>query len=516
MAPTIVPDLGIVLAFLRDGQGWSQTRLAQAAGTSSKVINDYEHGRRNLTRARLESLLAYMAVPPERIDATLSCLAGNRASSRAPAEPGDAFAGSRRRIEGVSLRFGRLAEEFVRGGLQLLTVEGQALHGLQTGEVLWRGLKRKAPTAAERRVLAEDVRKYRHWGLVAAAAAESIEKAANHPREALELAELALFIAERVPGDAAWRARLAGWAGAHVANGHRVCNDLKAMEAALERALRFWDEGAPGDPGLLDPAVVPWIEAACRREQRKFKKALKRIDEALELDRGELRGKILLSKSAILAILNDTEGMTVALAEAAPLIDERKEPQIALMLRFNLIVGLTMIGQAAEAEPRLREIRRLAVKLGEVLGLVRVVWLEGKAATELGRNREAESAFKQVRREFESCQLALDYALVSLDLSILLLKEGRSAEVKLIAEEMFWIFTTQEIQREAFAALQLFCEAAKRETASVELAGRVIRFLQRGQLDPGLRFEETEGAEADESSGSALPSDPLGTRQEGP
>jgi tetratricopeptide (TPR) repeat protein/transcriptional regulator with XRE-family HTH domain len=498
MAPTAVPDLGIVLAFIRDGQGWSQTRLARAAGTTSKVINDYEHGRRNLTRARLESLLAHMAVPPERIDATLSCLAGNRTSSRAPAQPGDVFAGSRRRIEGVSLRFGRLTEEFVRGGLQLLTVEGQALHGLQTGEVLWRGLKRKAPTAEERRVLVEDVRKFRHWGLVAAAAAESIEKAANHPREALELAELALFIAERVPGDAAWRARLAGWAGVHVANGHRVCNNLKAMEAALERALRQWDEGAPGDPGLLDPAVVPWIEAACRRAQRKFKKAMRRIDEALELDRGELRAKILLSKSMILKALGDFEASTLALQEAAPLIDGRKEPRLALYLKFNLLSDLSRLGRAQEAEGGLGEVNRLAERIGEQLELARIVWLRGLIAAGVGRFAEAEASLRQARRDFEVHGLAFDYALVSLDLSLVLQEQDRLGEVRTIAGELLEIFKRLEIDREAWMALRVFCEAAQREVATIELTRRVLHFLLRAQQYPGLRFEEDmERAEAE-------------------
>src|SRR6185436_1544207 len=332
-----------------------------------------------------EALLAHMAVPPERIDATLSCLAGNRASSRAPAEPGDVFARSRRRIEGVSLRAGRLTEELVRGGLQLLTVEGQVLHGLQTGEILWRRLKREAPAPTDRRMLVEDVRKYRHWGLVVAAAAESIEKAANHPREALELAELALYVAERVPGDAAWRERLAGWAGVHVANGHRVCNDLKAMEATLERALRQWEEGETGDPGLLDPAVVPWIEAACRRAQRKFRKAAQRINEALELDRSELRGKILITKSGIHKALGDFEASTAALSEAAPLIDGRKEPRIAFYLRFNLLSDLSRLGRAEEAERHLEEVRRLAERLGESIDFSRLVWLRALVAAGVGR-----------------------------------------------------------------------------------------------------------------------------------
>jgi tetratricopeptide (TPR) repeat protein/transcriptional regulator with XRE-family HTH domain len=497
MAQTIEPDLGIVLAFIREGQGWNQTRLAQAAGTTPKVINDYEHGRRRLTRARLESLLAHMAVPPERIDVTLSCLAANRASARAPAEPDDVFAVPRRRIEKVSLRFGRLTEEFVRGGLQSLTVEGQALHGLQKGERLWLGLKRKAPTAAERRVLVEDIGKLRHWGLVVAVAAESIEKAANHPRDALELAELALSIAERVPGDAAWLDRLAGWAGVHVANGHRVCNDLRAMAASLERALKLWEEGAPGDPGLLDPAVVPWIEAACRRAQRKFRKALAKINEALALDRGELRGKILLTKSVILKALGDFEASTAALSEAAPLIDGKKEPRLAFSLEFNLLSDLCRQGRAGEAEPRLKGVSRLAERLGE-LDLSRAVWLRGLAAAGIGRAVEAEAALRQARRDFELRGLAYDYALVSLDLSLDLLEQDRHSEVRTIAEEMIEIFKRLEIDREAWMALQVFCEAAQQEAATVELIRRILSFLLRAQQDPGLRFEEgMEGAEAE-------------------
>ena len=69
---------------------------------------------------------------------------------------------------------------------------------------------------------------------------------------------------------------------------------------ALSRALRLWREGAPGDPGLLNEAVPLWIEAAFRRAQRRFPEALKRIDEALALDSGELRAKMLMTKSNIL------------------------------------------------------------------------------------------------------------------------------------------------------------------------------------------------------------------------
>ena len=346
-------------------------------------------------------------------------------------------------------------------------------------------------------MLVESTRKLRSWALAERICAESIEKAANHPREALELAELALFIAERVPGDAVWRARLMGLAGVHVANGQRVCNDLHAMEVALKRALQRWEEGAPGDPGLLNPAVVPWIEAACRREQRQFKKALKKINEALALDRGELRGKILLTKSVIHKALGDFEASIEALSEAAPLINGKKEPRLAFGLEHNLLADLCRQGKAADAEPRLNEVSRLAERLGEPLDLSRAVWLRALVAAGVGLLAEAEAAFRQARRDFEFHGLAYDYAQVSLDLSLVLLKQERHGEVRTIAGEMLDIFKRLEIDREAWMALRVFCEAAQREAATVELTDRVLRFLLRVQENPGLRFEEMEEAEAE-------------------
>jgi hypothetical protein len=68
------------------------------------------------------------------------------------------------------------------------------------------------------------------------------------------------------------------------------------------------------------------------------------------------------------------------------------------------------------------------------------------------------------------------------------------AEVRILASQMSWIFSSQGVQREALAALKLFCDAAREETATVDLARRVIRFLHRSQHDPELKFEEAECA----------------------
>ncbi len=475
-----LPDLSITLTFLRSGQGWSQADLGKAAGISPKILNDYERGRKTLTRERLEYLAAFLGVPPERIGATLALLAANRASS--PARVSE----THRRIEAVAVQVGNLMAGSARSSLSLLTREGEALQARQGAELLWDSLKRRAP--AHRRKLVSRGLRFRTWALCERVAAESIHKAPNHPREALELADLALAIAERLPGERAWGLRLQGYAWAHVSNARRVCNDLTGAEAAIVRARKLWEAGKAGDPGFLNEAWLPGLEAALRRGQRRFPEALKRIDEALALDTGELRGEILLTKARIHETLGDPESSMAALLEAAPLINPSKEPRSALILRFNLIVDLCHLDRVAEAQLRLPEVRALAERLGEELDLTRVVWLEGKVTAGLGRLAEARGAFEQVRRVFGHRELTFDYALVSLELAVLLLEQGHTAEVRTLAEEMLRIFPTQKIEREALAALRLFCDAARRETATVDLARQLVRFLHRAQHDPGLRF----------------------------
>jgi tetratricopeptide (TPR) repeat protein/transcriptional regulator with XRE-family HTH domain len=484
MPSEIQPDLGIVLSFLRSGQGWKQAHLAKAAGISPKILSDYELGWRNLTRERLEYLVAFLGLPAAAIDATLDRLAANRALARPPL--GSEPFSTAPVIEALAARVGTLAAGFARATLSMLTLEGEALIARQRAEGHWDRLKKRAP--ADRRSLVKHGTKFRTWALCERVAAESIQQAPNHPKESLELAELALLIAELLPTGQAWSLRMQGYAWAHVSNSLRVCNDLPGADDAIGRAWKLWEAGAPGDPGLLNEAMLPWLEAALRRDQRRFPEALKRIDEALALNTGEVRGEILLSKSAIFQILGNPEGSATALAEAAPLIDPVSQPRSAFGVRFNLLVDLCLLDKFEEAEPGLPEVQALAVRLGEELDLTRVVWLKGKVAAGLGRLSEAQPAFEQAQRVFRRRGLALNYAVISLELAALLLEQGRAAEVKTLAEEMLKIFQTQEIERESLAALRLFCDAAQQESATSELALRIVKFLHHAQHNPELSF----------------------------
>lgn len=478
-------DLSITLRFLRESLDWSQSQLAEAATTAAALIGDYEAGRKELHRERLEYLISAMGLGPERIDEALALIEAVRAGARLG--PDDPFNSRRNRIEALAAQAGRLAAAFARAVLNLLTTGSEAVHAQDKADFLWRRLKREKPE--HRPVLVEEDKRFRSWGLSALVTQESLAAAPNQPKEALELANLAVRIAELAPGTQAWRWRLQGHAGAALTNAYRVCSDLPAARKARARARKLWDDGEPGDPGLLNEAVLPWVEAALYRDDRELPEALKKVDEALALDNGELRGKILLTKASVHHFLDEPEASIQAVLEAAPLLDAEREPRLAWCVSYDLVVNLIDVGRPEDARLELPQVRRLAERLGGERDLERVVWLESKVAAGLGDFVSARSGFEQVRRTFQKPELSYDFALVSVDLSLVLLEQGETRTVRAIADEMLVIFRTQQVHQEALKAIRIFCEAAGREAATVGLAQRVSRYLYRAQHDPELKFE---------------------------
>jgi len=472
---------------LRYAKGMDQADLARAARISSGQASNYEQAKYPVPRQVLERVATVTSFPVSLLDFLLRGLRSFLLASRGRSRADRALA------EWHALERLALASETADLVLEPRTRLRPAVAVRPRAE----DRTALAPlvavfqesTPAQARLLVEEALEYRSWVLCEAAALASVRLAPNQPRVAWEWALLAVRIAELVPGEEAWRWRLQGWALHFLANAERVCNDLPAAEKTRVRGRALWEAGAPADAGLLNETWLPWIEASLRKDQRRFSEALQKIDEALALAPGEMRAEVLLSKSNILRRLDDPEGSTAVLLEAETLIDAQREPRLALVLRFNLLMDLCALGRAAEGAPRLPEVRALAERLGEALDLTRCLWLEGQIAAGLGRLDEAAAAFRQVRRVFLEHPLPYEYALASLDLAVVLLAEGRTAEVRTLAEEMLAVFKAQQVHREALAALRLFCEAAKREAATVELARRVERFLRRAQLDPGLRFE---------------------------
>lgn len=479
------PDSRIAFTLLMSSKLQDQAKFAAEAGIAASQVSVYVRGNRNVPRKILERAADYASFPRALLSPLLRTIRSFRLATR-----------------GWSRQKRVVADPLFAG---LLDLAGQALDLLHTeppepwrptlvdaedrevAEVLWRRLLPRTPP--QRVALVEETEEFRTWALSERVAAESIAVAPKSTSEALELAELSVQIAELCPGDERLRCRAQGYAWFHLSNARRFTNDLPGADLALATARRFWEAGVLGDQGLLNEAIVLALEANQHQYRRRFPLALRRIEEALLIDASEIRGKLLFTKARILETLGDSESSTKVLQEAIPYVDEQKDPRTALSVQFQLLVNLCLQNRASEAVPLLTRVKTLAETLGMEADLKRVVWLEGKVAAGVGRAADAENAFEEVRRYFAAEKLGFDYALVCLDLALLLLEQGRTAEVRTLAAEMAWIFTNQGVHREALAALRIFCDAARQDEATAELAQKMIRFLHRSQHDPELEFE---------------------------
>jgi tetratricopeptide (TPR) repeat protein len=475
-----IPPLSTALAVLRTIQRRPQTEIADAIGCGPTLICDYEAARKPLSRERLDEIAVALGIPFEAVDLTLSFLK----SFRSLTSPEGGATIRSRRAEVVT-QVTASAEVFARS-LLALGPERRAEEDRRQARILWDRLK--SQPSDQRRALVESTPELRSWALCELVCERSLEAAADKADRALDLAGLAVRIAELAPGEAAWRQRLQGYALAHLANARRVSGDLPAADAEFARARSSWEHGASSVSNLLSETRFFGLEASLRRNQRRLSEALELLDLALSSAEESERKNLLVNRANVLELLGDFEGAIDSLQESASLVSAEHEPRLLCVVQFNLANNLLQAGRLGEAEALLPELQELAGRLGNDLDSLRLRWLEGRVAASMGRRGEAVAALVWVQEEFASRRIAFDVALVSVELTVLYLEEGRSSEVRNLSRQLLWIFQAHGVHREALAALRLFCEAVERETATLEFVRDLVVYLRRARHDPSLRF----------------------------
>lgn len=192
-------------------------------------------------------------------------------------------------------------------------------------------------------------------------------------------------------------------------------------------------------------------------------------------------GQILLQKEHVLFQMGDVEGALAALEEAAPLLEGTADPRQLAVLCSNRVDNLARLERFEEAARLLPEVQKLAAEQANGLDQNRVAWVAAKVKAGTGHKEEAMTDLEKVRDAFAAEELPIDAALADLDLAVLRLEDGQTAQVREQAENMAPIFVSKKIAREALAALKLFCDAAKQEAATVELVRRVIGEVERAR-----------------------------------
>jgi transcriptional regulator with XRE-family HTH domain len=470
----------LVVISLRSIADTTQTEFSKACGTTQPALSDYEQGKRQpgedvLRRMARAARVRWPAVVHLRH--VFSALLA--APACVSAEIGEETA----LLDGIAQEILPVVVPYL---IEEWAAEPRGRTAKAERQVADEIVTRLGQLSASRRrrllELASDAS--RSWAVAERLCEESARRAAHDEEEALALAALALYVAERVSGTESWQAVVLAFCWAFLANARRVANDLGGAEEGFSRSRQLWAAGTDADRERLAGWRLLDLEASLRRDQQRFPEALDLLERAREMaaTNESATGHILLNIEHVYERMGDFPAALAMLDEAAPRIAASGDPRQAFLLRHKTVNNLCHLERYAEAETLLPEVRELAARQGNGLDSLRVLWLEARVDIGQGRRSDAEEKLEQVQREFTSRALSYDAALASLELAVLCLEVGRTAEVRGLAVGMAWIFETQKIHREAMAALRLFTEAARQEAATVELARRAIAELKREGL----------------------------------
>jgi len=266
---------------------------------------------------------------------------------------------------------------------------------------------------------------FQNWALCELICEESTRAVADSVGRALQLANLAVRIAELAGGEPVWRAGLQSYAWAFVGNVRRVWGNLQGAERAFQKSIELWRIGGEAAGHVLDRAWLLSLESSLRREQRRFGEALTLLDQALAIDCGRRQVSLMLTRSAICEQMGDPEGALGVLQRLSTIVEGEADPRLLFVHRFNLGAALCHLGRAEEAREVVEQVKELALEQDNRIDLVRVGWLEGKLALRLGDSQKAISLLRQVRRDFLAADLTHDADLVTAELSGLLVETGR-------------------------------------------------------------------------------------------
>lgn len=341
----------------------------------------------------------------------------------------------------------------------------------------------------ERMRLVDEEEDLQTWGLCQYLLSEARRALFEDPLRAIETARLAVRIAGHL-GDSYhpdWVLELRAKTHAYLGNALRVAGELRSADHEFLVADECLEPGGTGSARVQ--AEVLSLKGSLRLDQRRFDEAHDLLEEALRIYReiGHPDGiaTTLLQEVKLVHAEGDIEGSIQLLRESLGEIDPVSQSRLHAYALQSLLYSLALAGKYHEAEDLLPRVVEKFQSADRPLNRVRLRWTEGSIAQGLGRTDEAEAAYREVREKFLELGKSYDAALVSLDLATVHAGRGDTEALKRIAAEVLPVFQSQDVHREALAALLLFHQACSEERATAEMIRQVTDILRRDRKGNG-------------------------------
>lgn len=247
-----------VVLFLRSHAGLTQADFGRASRVPQAEVSRFESGKQAPSEEVLSRMAEAAGVPWEYVNhlrrfyaSALAAIDRRTAALPDTVEP--------------SLRQSILDTALLTISSYLLELETREEPAPPPDEArceaaeTWEALERFS--LQERREMIEpSLHASRSWALAERICEASAEAAKHRTDEALELADLALWIAGRVEGEDGWRSQVQGYAWAFVANARRAANDPEGAGEAFSTARELWRAGGGAAPGALSEERMLEVE----------------------------------------------------------------------------------------------------------------------------------------------------------------------------------------------------------------------------------------------------------------
>ena len=336
--------------------------------------------------------------------------------------------------------------------------------------------------------------RYRTLGLIHHLMDHAREEGFSDPAQARCLAELAVEAAESLddhsyPAPMVAEARAMSWAV--LGNALRQISDLFGAERAFHSA-RSHLEAESIHPVIR--ADVQTLLASLRIDQTRYAEAIELLDQTASVyhlfAEPLSEGRALFKMAKAVGEGGDPNGAVALLETAEELIGTEHDRKLVLMARQSRVTFLDIAGRDAEAAELLADlIPDYEAAISDLVLLQQLQWVGARVAHSSGELSSAEAEYLEVRRQFEEREEPYDFALISMDLAVLYLDQGRVSEVRALAEEMLPIFTSWRIHQHALSAVVLFQRAVEAENATAAYIRELAVFLSRARNNPYLTFE---------------------------
>jgi tetratricopeptide (TPR) repeat protein len=366
---------------------------------------------------------------------------------------------------------------------------------------LWRRLE---PLEQRQRIeIVESEASYQTWGLCRLLLRRSGGAVADDPETAARLASLAVRIAGHLGAayDPAWVSDLESLALARLGDARRALGERESARDAFEHARTARAAGT-GFPAVEAEALA--LEALLLRDERRLGEAAALLDRTHAISSGaasgkaeggerdaaapHLAGRALAHRAWCLHHLGQPEAAAAALGEAVRLIEEAREPKLALAVRHGRVWSALARGRFEEAEELFPKAMELAARLGDAAVCLRLLRAEARLEATGGEWGPTDKTLRAAFEGFVELDQGVDASLALLDLGALYAATGDGeALARLAAGEAFLPFAAPDTNRITWPVMLLFQEACRDQRLSRELAQQLAAMIEK-QRRPSLAW----------------------------